>query len=340
VRLIRFNNWQTGIVVTDHQFLDVVESLPAFAERDAVAARLVGELLGGPQVADWAPMIEQWEAAGPALSDLSALAQTGAAGIVLRMLTDVDLLPPLPSPRPRVFALGSNFADHGARSKTKILGRTVTEEEIIAEHEQGLPPWGFLVVPGTISGTGATLCPPAGVTMLDYEAEAAIVLRSGGSGIPAGDVAVWGYTGWNDLSIRDHFFGKGTAIDRGVLNWTLAKNFQGANPCGAWMCVDEAVDVQNLRMRSRVNGAVRQDSTTAKMIYSFAETVAHLSEYVTLLPGDMLTSGTPAGPAIEDGLDGAYLNPGDVVEIEIEGAGILRTIVGEPDVARALGGDA
>ena len=329
MRLVRFNDWRTGVMVSDDTFVDIAESIDGLRTHDQPAAEILSPLFTGENKRDWTALIEQWDAARGPLSTLVSLA--GAAdGVVTRAFADVDLLPPLPSPRPRVFAIGANFADHGSRSKTKLLGRTVTEEEILAERAAGLPPWGFIAVPGTITGSGGTVYAPRGVTMLDYEAEVAVVLRRGGRELSAGELEIWGYTGWNDMSIRDHFFGRGTAIDRGILIWTLAKNFEGSNPCGTWLCVDEPHDVGNLRMQSRVNGETRQDSTTAKMIWSFGDTAAHISDYIPLLPGDMIVSGTPAGPMIEQGEDGIYLQAGDEVEIEIEGAGILRTTVGKP----------
>ena len=329
MRFLRFNDWQTGIMVDDESLADVAESIAGLAAHDADAGALLSRLFSGANAKDWSALIEEWDVARDALARLIELAASGTDGVVVRLMSEVTLLPPLPSPRPRVFAIGANFADHGAAAKTKLLGRTVTEEEITSEHTEGLPPWGFLVVPGTVIGPEAELAPPRGVTMLDYEAEVAIVLRTGGSEIKADALDVWGYTGWNDLSVRDHFFGLGTAIDRGMLIWALAKNFQGGNACGVWLCVDEPFDFARVRMQTRVNGEKRQDSTAAKMIWSFGETAAHISDYLELLPGDMITSGTPAGPAVEQGRAGRYLQAGDEIEIEIEGAGILRNTVRE-----------
>ncbi|MEI7546482.1 MAG: fumarylacetoacetate hydrolase family protein [Actinomycetota bacterium] len=315
-------------MVTDDEFVDIGASIAAVSRRDAAAGAILSEVLGGDRM-DWRPMIERWDDVRTALEALLELAKSDSAGCVVRRLSHVSLLAPLPSPSPRVFALGSNFADHGARAKSKILGRVVTEEEIVEDYNLGLPPWGYLVLPSSIVPSGAEVTPADEVTMLDYEVEVAIVLRSGGKRLALDEVSVWGYTGWNDLSIRDHYFKVGPAIDRGILLWTLQKNFDGGNPCGVWMCVDENADVQSLPMVLRVNGEQRQSSTSAKMIYSFAETAAHLSEYVRLEPGDMITSGTPAGPVLEQGMDGHYLQPGDEIEIEVGDAGVLRTTIGK-----------
>jgi 2-keto-4-pentenoate hydratase/2-oxohepta-3-ene-1,7-dioic acid hydratase in catechol pathway len=280
----------------------------------------VTDLVGGT---DWAPMIAAWTDVGSMFTERAEDGQPVA-------LSEVTLRPALVAPRARIFALGSNFPDHAAAAKSMILKREVTEAEVLAEREQGLPPWGFVVVPETVIADGGTVIAPDGATMLDYEVEVCAVLADGGRGLAAGDVRIWGYTAWNDLGVRDHYFGRGTPIDRGILSWNLQKNFMGANACGPWMVVDEPHDPCKVRMASRVNGEQRQDGNSARMIWSFGDTAAHLSDYLELLPGDALVSGTPAGCAIESGPDGPYLRPGDRVEVEIEGVGVLTTMVGTP----------
>jgi 2-keto-4-pentenoate hydratase/2-oxohepta-3-ene-1,7-dioic acid hydratase in catechol pathway len=282
-------------------------------------------------------MIAAWQDVREPLAHMAEQGAAGRNGITLRRLDEVRLLPPLPSPQARIFALGANFADHAANAKSVLLGRKVTQEEVLAEPGQGLPPWGFIVLPQTVVGSGATLIPPRGATMVDYEAEVAVVLRSGGRHLSPDDLDVWGFTAFNDFSLRDHYFGRGTAVDRGILVWGLSKNFETANACGPWMVVDEPYDVGKLQMCCRVNGQVRQDSSTAEMVYSFGATAEHISDYVELASGDMLTSGTPAGTAIESGVDGPYLNAGDEVEVEVEGVGVLRTVVGKPVVPAVRG---
>ena len=138
-----------------------------------------------------------------------------------------------------------------------------------------------------------------------------------------------GISGWSDFSIRDHHYGL-RKIDWGPLTWGLTKNWDTSNSCGPYMVVDDGHDANNRSIVTRVNGVVRQDSTTAKMTSSFAQTFAFLSTYLTLNPADMLVSGTPSGTAIEAGVDGPFLRDGDEVEIEIEGVGTLRNRIRFP----------
>jgi 2-keto-4-pentenoate hydratase/2-oxohepta-3-ene-1,7-dioic acid hydratase in catechol pathway len=324
VRIARFDDWSTGIVVPGNRVVDVVASLPRLTDTAPEAAAVLRPLFS---TTDWTPMIEAWDDARAALRLLEQQAEQVGSEVVTRALDEVTLLPPITSPHATVFSAGANFADHAATAKSLILGRTVSQDEVSAEPGQGLPPWGFIVLPRTISAPGAPLVPPPGVTMFDYEAEVAVILRSGGRGLDPDRLEVWGFTAWNDVSVRDHIFGVGPALDRGILVWAISKNFDGANPCGPWVVVDEDYDVGELHIVTRVNGEVRQDSTTAKMVYSFGAIAAHLSAYVSLRPGDMLVSGTPAGTAVESGLGGPYLQPGDEVEITIADTLTLRNKV-------------
>jgi 2-keto-4-pentenoate hydratase/2-oxohepta-3-ene-1,7-dioic acid hydratase in catechol pathway len=326
MKIARFDDWATGLVVSDTHLIDVAASIDGLASYDAAAAATLQPLVCGEARLDWANMIEAWAVARRAMRQIETLGQTGAAGIILRKLADVTLQPPLISSGGMILAAGANFADHASNAKTIILGKKVTEEELRAERDQGLPPWGYTVLPRTVVGPDAELVTPQGATMLDYEVEVAIVLARGGRNIVASDLAVWGFTAWNDVSIRDHFFGRGPAIDRGIMTWCIAKNFDTANPCGPWIVVDEPFDLDNLPMATRVNGEVRQNSTTAGMIYTFGDIVEHLSSYFTLRPGDILLSGTPAGCMIERGPDAQFLRPGDTVEVEVGGI-VLRNRV-------------
>jgi 2-keto-4-pentenoate hydratase/2-oxohepta-3-ene-1,7-dioic acid hydratase in catechol pathway len=206
-------------------------------------------------------------------------------------------------------------------------GSTLPPEHFLEEKRQGLAPWGFIVLPETVIGPEATMSPPAQAILVDYEAEVAAVVASGGRNLKAADVTFWGVTGWNDFSIRDPHFKVGASVDRGALKWTLQKNFDTANACGPVVAVDEGLSLDHVGIRLTVNGVERQHDTTAGMIYSFAEVVEHISAYTTIFPGDLIVSGTPPGVAAEHGIDGPYLKNGDVVEVEIEGVGKLRNHV-------------
>jgi 2-keto-4-pentenoate hydratase/2-oxohepta-3-ene-1,7-dioic acid hydratase in catechol pathway len=282
---------------------------------------------------NWAGLIEGWDSVKSPLETLLARAGEGDQ-VTTFPAADVRLLPPVAAATVQVFALGGNFVRHVTQARRSI-GR---EERPAAEADQvspiveaklaGRPPWGFNVLPGTIIGPDATLTPPAPVHKLDYEGEVAVLLGRGGRSLTVDDVRIWGITAWNDFSVRDQFFGL-LDLDRGTFNWTLQKNFQGGNACGPCVVVDEGLDPANMQIRVRVNGEVRQDGTTADMVYTYEEAAAHVSEYLGLRPGDMVTSGTPAGTAVEAGEHGSrWLAAGDVTEVEVVGVGVLRTTVG------------
>lgn len=267
----------------------------------------------------WVELIRRWAELSPRLRDLVDAPPTD----VIHELHSVKLEAPLPTPCARIFALGVNFRSHVASAAHALDVDDPTAS--IA----GRPPAGFFVIPGTVVGPDEDVAPPRDAQKLDYEAEVAVVLATGGRNLSPGKVAVWGYTGYNDLSIRDPHLGL-SRLDEGTLAWGLQKNFDGGNVLGPSVTVGEDHDLTNLSIRSTVNGQTRQDGSTAEMIRSFAEVAAYLSQYVRLQPGDMLTSGTPAGTAIERGIDGPFLVPGDVVEVQVEGAGILRTRIVAP----------
>ena len=214
--------------------------------------------------------------------------------------------------------MGVNFRGHVGNAAAAIGRKDPTQDDT-------RPPAGFFVTPGTLAAPGETVEPPDDVRALDYEAEVAVVIAEGGRHLAPEEVRFWGHAAFNDISIRDPHLGY-SRLDESSL-WALQKNFQGGNALGPWVAVGEGHDVTDLRIRSRVNGEPRQDGSTAQMIRSFAEGAAYLSRYLDLQPGDMLTSGTPGGTAIEQGPDGPFLRPGDEIEIEIEGAGVLRNRV-------------
>jgi 2-keto-4-pentenoate hydratase/2-oxohepta-3-ene-1,7-dioic acid hydratase in catechol pathway len=307
IRLVRYDGGRTGVVAGESDGALVVD-----------AGLAVPALLPRPGC-EWTAMIEQWDEAGPRLHELESLALAGGASEV-RPLAQVRLGPPLPSPAARVFAMGGNFPMHTAKTAEKLAIKL--SDSVTSGSKNDTPPWGFYVIPGTIVGPGTVVRPPRGTQKFDYEAEVGVVRAGGaGSGFP-----IWGYVNWNDYSIRDAAFGL-SKVDHGPLTWSLQKNFATANACGPWMVVDRQIPSGGLRIVCRVNGEVRQDGTTAEMKYDFDEIAAHIGEYLPLGPGDMILSGTPAGTGMEGGPAGPFLADGDVVEVEVTEAGVLRNSV-------------
>jgi len=308
MRLVRYDGGRTGTLAEIEGRAVVVDLTSALDEAS-----------GG----DWRELIQRWDEVSPRLDERVADPDER----LVRELERVHLQAPLPAPSSRIFAVGVNFRSHVASA-----ARAVGAEDPTAAMD-GRPPAGFFVIPGTIADPESEIVWPADVQKLDYEAEVAVVLAAGGEHLRPEEVRIWGHAGFNDLSIRDPHLGL-SRLDEGSLAWGLQKNFQGGNVLGPSMVVGEGHDPGSLRIRSAVNGQPRQDGSTADMIQSFQEVAAYLSRYLRLEAGDLLTSGTPGGTAIEQGIDGPFLKEGDVIEVEIEGAGVLRNRIGGPASGR------
>ncbi len=206
-------------------------------------------------------------------------------------LSDVTLLAPVePS---KVVAFGRNYAEHA-----KELGNEVPAIPIV-----------FLKPSTAVVGPDAEVEYPALTSDLHYEGELAVVIGRRCKAVPVEDVAgvVLGYTVANDLTMRD--------IQKSEGQWTRGKGFDGACPLGPW--VETELDPSALSLRSSVNGELRQDGTTADMLRNVAECVSWISQAMTLLPGDVVLTGTPAGVG--------SLSRGDTIEVTVEGIGTLRT---------------
>jgi 2-keto-4-pentenoate hydratase/2-oxohepta-3-ene-1,7-dioic acid hydratase in catechol pathway len=310
----------------DRRLVVVFDVLDAFAWHDAAAARSIRDALPGQGRGSWRPIIDGWDDLAPAFATLETWASQ--ADVPTTGVDAAPLAPPLADPELAVFAIGANFAQHAAQASTR---GAATKEELVARAQalidgkrDGVPPWGFTILARTIVGHGNRVGLPPDLQCFDYEGEVGAVLRVGVDGI-----SIWGVTPWNDLSIRGHHLKRGPRVDEGPLTWSLQKNFDNGSVCGPCVVVDPALDPQQLHIATRVNGEQRQDGSTSEMVYSYREVIDHLSQFVTLRSGDIIVSGTPAGTAIEQGLDGPFLMPGDEVEIEIGGLGVLRNPVGK-----------
>jgi 2-keto-4-pentenoate hydratase/2-oxohepta-3-ene-1,7-dioic acid hydratase in catechol pathway len=213
-----------------------------------------------------------------------------------RPLAGAPLLPPVvPS---KVVAVGRNYADHAAER-----GRPVPKEPLL-----------FLKPPSAVVGPGADIRRPGWAGRVDHEAELGVVIGREATDLEGPDAAldhVFGATAVNDVTARE-------LQDRDV-QFTRAKGFDTFCPVGP--CLVTGLDLGHLRVEGRVNGEVRQRGTTAQMIFPVAYLVWFISRVMTLLPGDIICTGTPSGV-------GPIL-PGDVVEVEVEGVGTLRNPVVE-----------
>ncbi|KNB49388.1 fumarylacetoacetate hydrolase family protein [Streptomyces caatingaensis] len=179
----------------------------------------------------------------------------------------------------------------------------------------------FLKAPDTVVGPEDTVLIPPGSLRTDWEAELAVVLGRTARRLETDEdalAAVAGYTISNDVSERAY------QLERGG-QWDKGKNCETFNPLGPWLVTaDEIPDPQALAIRTRVNGRLMQDSTTADQIFPVAHLVCYISQFMTLYPGDVINTGTPAGVALGRPEPRPYLRSGDLVELEIEGLGGQR----------------
>lgn len=229
-----------------------------------------------------------------------------------RSLAETRLLAPIPRPRRNLVCAGLNYAEHAAESRVT----------------QGLPehPVYFTKPPSTVIGPETPIPWHGHVSQrIDWEVELVAVIGRPGRDIPEERALehVFGYTIGNDISARD--------LQSRHQQWYKGKGLDGFCPLGPWIVTsDELLDPQEVRLRLRVNGATKQNASTADMIFSVARLIAVLSLGMTLEPGDLLLTGTPSGVGFAR-QPPEYLQPGDVVEAEIDGIGLLRNVVGAND---------
>jgi 2-keto-4-pentenoate hydratase/2-oxohepta-3-ene-1,7-dioic acid hydratase in catechol pathway len=257
----------------------------------------------------------------------AALAESGpdgigraAAGAPRLPLAEARLLAPA-SPR-KYLAIALNYADHIAE-----MGMEAPEVPVFFNKQVTC-----------VTGPGAEVHMPKVSSLLDYEAELALVIGKRCRHVPAERAreVIAGYTCANDLSVRD-WQGRAQTM-------TIGKSFDTHGPLGPWLVTPEEVgDPQDLRVRCYVNDDLRQDASTAEMVFDCFQQVSHLSEAFTLEPGDVIATGTPAGVGLGRQPFREYLlHVGDTVRVEIERVGeLINTVVEEPKGFLALApGDA
>jgi 2-keto-4-pentenoate hydratase/2-oxohepta-3-ene-1,7-dioic acid hydratase in catechol pathway len=272
------------------------------------------KLTGKAAYATVAGILADWRAAEGALK--KAAAGAGKSRAKRQPLAKTKLLAPVPFP-PTIFCAGANYADHAA-AMAKKSGQPVPPDP----HELGLKPWFFIKAGRTIADPGAAIKASHYAKELDWEIELAAVI-----GRPAKDVPkekalayVAGYTASNDFSARDR--GRRAGVEQTSffkMDWTKHKSFDGSCPIGPWIVpASDITDPQNLGLKLWVNGVLKQDSNTGKMLFTLAEQIEQLSINMTLHPGDLILTGTPSGVGAESG---EFLKAGDVVKVWIEGVG-------------------
>jgi len=216
--------------------------------------------------------------------------------------TGVQSLAPIPDPQ-KVIGVGLNYADHAAET-----GAEVGDEPII-----------FAKFPNTVRGDGDPISLPKISQKVDYEAELVVIIGSGGRHIPRETALdhVAGYACGHDVSARDWQLGKPGG------QWLLGKTFDSFAPYGPHLVTgDEVGDPGRLDIKLRLNGQTMQDSNTKQLIFSVDFLVSYLSRILTLLPGDIIFTGTPPGVGVARKPQ-VFMKPGDTVEVEIENIGIL-----------------
>ena len=244
--------------------------------------------------------------ASPSFAERDALAARAQAG---PQLAEVELLPVIPRPEKIVCAV-RNYMDHHQEVLAAGMQRELSE----------FPPIFLRVWRSQVAHGQPIVCPRVSES-LDWEGELAVVIGQGGRDIAEADAwkHVAGYSCYNDASVREwQFHAKQIAS---------GKNFEGTGAFGPWMVTaDEIAPGRELKLQTRLNGEVVQSSHTGHMIFPIPRLIAYSSTIFTLMPGDVIVTGTPAGVGWSR-KPPRFMKPGDVVEVEIEAIGVLRNPV-------------
>jgi acylpyruvate hydrolase len=234
------------------------------------------------------------------LARARAAAEAAGEGAIARR-EGVTLLPPIPNPA-KIICIGLNYRDHAAEVKLPL-----------PDHVTVFAKW-----PNTLIGDGAAIVIPAESHRVDYEAELAFVIGRRANHVAEADAYAYvaGYTCFNDVSVRDY--------QMRTSQWTMGKVFDTHGPCGPVLVTRDAIpDPHALRIRCSIGDEVLQDSSTSQLVFGIPRLVAELSSVMTLEPGDIVATGTPAGVGTSR-VPKRWIRPGERVRVEIEGIGILE----------------
>lgn len=274
--------------------LDGVQKYGAVLDGGIVdlSARFAGEF----------PTLREVIAAGA----LARLAEDAARRAPDHALEAVTWLPPIPQPE-KIICIGVNYPDRN--------------EEYKDGSERPRYPSLFMRTHTSLVAHGEPIVRPRESEQLDYEGEIVAVIGRGGRRIPESEALshVLGYTCGNEGSVRDW-------LRHAKFNVTQGKNFDRSGSLGPWLVTADEIGSGPLTVTTRVNGEVRQNDTSDRMIFPLPYLIAYLSTFCTLEPGDVIFSGTPSGAGARFDPP-RYLRPGDVVEVEVSGVGTLRNEV-------------
>lgn len=272
-------------------------------EADPIPVLQVGSEDGGGETYDLRRLTAAIDGAFLASDGLVRAAAAAEAGELERIdIAGLRVGSPIARPG-AVLCIGMNYAAHAAES-----GAAPPEVPVL-----------FLKTPNTIAGPNDAVRIPPHSRKTDWEVELAVVIGSTASELDSVESArahIAGYAVANDLSERTW------QLEESGGQWSKGKCAPGYTPFGPWLVPAAEVDSTGLRLRSWVNGEIRQDSSTADLIFGVDVIVHHLSQYLQLDPGDVILTGTPEGVALSGRFP--YLSPGDIVEIEIDGLGRQR----------------
>ena len=282
---------------------------------DASGAVKTGLMQGGRiyaslTYASMRDVLDDWDNAS------AKLAGIGAKLSSREPVNGAKLVAPLPNPRNIYFA-GANYTDH-VEEMQKKLGLTPEANW----KESGQKPWHSLQATTGVVGPNAVVARPQNSPMLDWEIELAVIIGKRCRDVPVDRAYdyVAGYTIANDLSARDHVKRKAVPMDSPFhYDWIAQKSFDGGCPMGPAMTPHADIgDPSNLDLKLWVNDELMQDSNTSKLIFNVADQVSYLSTRITLMPGDVIITGTPSGVGMARG---KFLQPGDKVRQMIENIG-------------------
>lgn len=249
-------------------------------------------------------------------------AQEGVIGLIEHGATPATLSPvpldrvvieaPIPRPRRNIFCVGKNYHEHAHEFAKSGFDSSAAQGAVPKE------PIIFSKVPETVVPDRSKVRIDGKVSRaIDYEAELAVIIGKGGRGISKDEALdhVWGYTIVNDVTARD--------LQGRYSQWLVGKSQDTFCPMGPWAVTRDEIDLGNTPIRCFVNGDLRQNSNTSLLIFDVPTLIATISAGLTLQPGDIIATGTPAGVGI--GFNPPkYLKAGDVVRVEIEGIGALE----------------